>query len=99
MTLFEKVKANLVLEHSQDNALLNNFISAAINYAESFQHIPFGTYTGNEIPPLTELAVIMLALYFFKSRNGSTVGFFSDSDQVGQQVWDMVNLLLQLDRY
>ena len=32
-TLLEKVKANLILEHSADDALLQNYITAAVSYA------------------------------------------------------------------
>jgi hypothetical protein len=41
MTLFEKVKANLILEHDKDDELLSSYIAAAISYAESYhpQHI------------------------------------------------------------
>jgi len=96
--LLTKVKANLILEHDRDDALLLNFIAAAVNYAESFQHIPAETYADNPIPPTTEQAIIMLASHFYESRDGSTGGFFADSVQAGQQVWNTVNMLLRLDR-
>ncbi|MDD4688328.1 MAG: head-tail connector protein [Eubacteriales bacterium] len=98
MTLLEKVKANLILEHSADDELLQNFIAAAVNYAESFQHIPAGTYMEQTIPPTTEQAIIMIASHFFESRDGSTGGFFADNVQAGQQVWNTVNMLLRLDK-
>ncbi len=97
-TLLQKLKANLILEHSADDALLEQFLTAAISYAESYQHIPAGTYTENPMPPTTEQAVIMLSSHFYESRDGSTGGFFSDNVQAGQQVWNTVNLLLRLDR-
>ena len=96
--LLPKVKANLILEHDQDDSLLMNFIAAAVNYAESFQHIAAGTYADNPMPPTTEQACIMLASHFYESRDGSTGGFFADSVQAGRQVWDTVNMLLRLDR-
>ena len=37
-TLLEKVKANLILEHSADDELLQLLITAATRYAESYQH-------------------------------------------------------------
>lgn len=98
MTLFEKVKANLILEHDEDDALLESFIRAAVSYAESYQHIPQGTYAENAMPSTTEQAVIMLASHFYESRDGSTGGFFSDNVQASQQVWNTVNMLLRLDR-
>ena len=98
MTLLEKVKENLILTHNEDDGLLECFLAAATAYAESFQHIPSGTYTEKGMPPTTEQAVIMLASHFYESRDGSTGGFFADSVQAGQQVWNTVNMLLRLDR-
>ncbi|KRM65827.1 hypothetical protein FC14_GL000846 [Ligilactobacillus agilis DSM 20509] len=98
MTLFEKVKANLILEHERDDELLQMYINTAIAYAESYQHLPEGHYSENEMPPTTEQAVIMLSSHFYESRDGSTGGFFADNVQASQQVWNTVNLLLRLDR-
>lgn len=64
-TLLEKVKANLILNHSEDNDLLLTYISAAVSYAESYQHIPEGFYKENPMPPTTEQAVIMLSSHFY----------------------------------
>lgn len=97
-TLLEKVKANLILNHSEDNDLLLTYITAAVSYAESYQHIPEGFYKENPMPPTTEQAVIMLASHFYESRDGSTGGFFADNTGAAQQVWNTVNLLLRLDR-
>ena len=107
-TLLPKVKANLILEHSADDDLLRGLIRAAVSYAESYQHLPAGTYLeivaegvpgeASRFPPTTEQAVIMLSSHFYESRDGSTAGFFADSVQAGQQVWNTVNLLLRLDR-
>ena len=96
--LLQKVKANLILDHSADDGLLQGYILAAVSYAESYQHIPAGHYSENAMPPTTEQAVIMLASHFYESRDGSTGGFFADNVQAGQQVWNTVNLLLRLDR-
>lgn len=98
MTLLEKVKANLILEHTADDELLQLYITAAISYAESYQHFPEGTYAETTMPPTTEQAIIMLSSHFYESRDGSTGGFFADNVQAGQQVWHTVNLLLRLDR-
>lgn len=97
-TLLEKVKANLILEHSADDELLTQYITAAVSYAESYQHIAEGYYTKNAMAATTEQAVIMLASHFYESRDGSTGGFFSDNVSSAQQVWNTVNLLLRLDR-
>lgn len=97
-TLLSKVKENLILEHGEDDALLQRMIDAAIAYTESYQHLPAGHYVENPMPPTTEQAVIMLSSHFYESRDGSTGGFFSDNIQAGQQVWSTVNILLRLDR-
>ena len=96
--LLEKVKANLILEHSEDDALLKMYIDAAVSYAESYQHIPEGSYSSGGMPPTTQQAVIMLASHFYESRDGSTGGFFADNVQAGEQDFKTVNLLLRLDR-
>lgn len=96
--LLTKVKQNLIVEHTVDDALIQSYITAAISYAESYQHIAAGHYMENEMPATTEQAVIMLASHFYESRDGSTGGFFADNPQAAQQVWNTVNLLLRLDR-
>ena len=97
-SLLQKLKANLIIDHSADDALLEQFLTAAISYAESYQHIQEGTYTESPMPATTEQAVIMMASHFYESRDGSTGGFFADNPQAAQQVWNTVNLLLRLDR-
>ena len=74
------------------------YIDAAVSYAESYQHIPEGSYSSGGMPPTTQQAVIMLASHFYESRDGSTGGFFADNVQAGEQVFKTVNLLLRLDR-
>jgi uncharacterized phage protein (predicted DNA packaging) len=98
MTLLEKVKENLILEHSADDELVQMYIAAAVKYAESYQHLAEDFYTGNPMPATTEQAVIMLSSHFYESRDGSTGGFFADNVQASGQVWNTVNLLLRLDR-
>jgi uncharacterized phage protein (predicted DNA packaging) len=96
--LLNNVKKNLILEHSVDDELLKQFITAAISYAESYQHISEGYYSKNKMPETTKQAVIMLSSHFYESRDGSTAGFFSDNVNASSQVWNTVNLLLRLDR-
>ena len=96
--LLIKVKQNLIVEHAVDDALIKGYITAAVSYAESYQHIPAGHYKEHAMPATTEQAVIMLASHFYESRDGSTGGFFADNPQAAKQVWDTVNLLLRLDR-
>ncbi len=98
MTLLEKVKANLILEHSEDDDLLQSYITVAIAYAQSFQKKPEGYFAENAMPPTTEQAIIMLSSHFYESRDGSTGGFFSDNVQAAQQVWHTVHLLLRLEK-
>lgn len=73
--LLEKVKQNLILDHAADDALLKGYITAAVSYAESYQHIPAGTYSNSPMPATTEQAVIMLSSHFYESRDGSTGRF------------------------
>lgn len=96
--LLQKVKLNLILEHDEDDALIRTYITAAVSYAESYQHVPEHYYTENPMPPTTEQAVIMLSSHFYESRDGSTGGFFADNQRAAEQVWNTVNLLLRLDR-
>lgn len=78
--------------------LLQGYITAAISYAEKYQHFPDQYYSENDMPATTEQAIIMLASHFYESRDGSTGGFFANSTNAARQVWDTVNLLLRLDR-
>ena len=93
-----KVKQNLILEHSVDDELLKQFITAAISYAESYQHIEEGYYESNEMSETTRQAIIMLVSHFYESRDGSTGGFFADNVNASSQVWNTVNMLLRLNR-
>ena len=97
--LLTKVKQNLILEHSVDDELLIQFITAAISYAESYQHIEEGYYQENAMSETTKQAIIMLVSHFYESRDGSTGGFFADNVNASSQVWNTVNLLLRLNRY
>jgi uncharacterized phage protein (predicted DNA packaging) len=96
--LLTKVKQNLILEHSVDDGLLIQFITAAISYAESYQHIEEGYYQENAMSETTKQAIIMLVSHFYESRDGSTGGFFADNVNASSQVWNTVNLLLRLNR-
>lgn len=96
--LLSKVKENLILTHSEDDNLLNSFITASVAYAESYQKKPEGYYLENAMHPTTEQAIIMLSSHFYESRDGSTGGFFSDNVQASQQVWYVVNMLLRLNK-
>lgn len=98
MTLIEKVKANLILEHDKDDELLEMYIDAAISYAESYQHLKEGFYNENVMSPVTEQAIIMLSSHFYESRDGSTGGFFADTAIAGQQARETINNLLRLDK-
>ncbi len=100
LLVLEKISKKILnrTRMNEDDALLQEYIKAAVAYAESYQKKPEGYYAENPMPPTTEQAVIMLSSHFYESRDGSTAGFFGDSVQAGQQVWNTVNLLLRLDR-
>ena len=67
--LLDKVKANLILYHNEDDELIRGYINAAICYAESYQKMNSGYYLNNEMSQTTEQAVIMLATHFYESRD------------------------------
>ncbi|OIJ17357.1 hypothetical protein BKP37_02305 [Anaerobacillus alkalilacustris] len=96
--LLVRVKSNLILTHNEDDDLLLGFIAAATSYAESYQKKADGYYGENPMHPTTEQAVIMLSSHFYESRDGSTGGFFADKVEASQQVWQVVNMLLRLNR-
>lgn len=99
MTLLEQVKQNLILTHSEDDALLVEMIAAATSYAEGYQHKPAHTYAYEDfMPPATRQAIVMLASHFYESRDGATAGFWNDKPQAVSGVWAAVNNLLRLDR-
>ena len=45
--LLQKVKQNLILSHAADDELLKAYITAAVSYAESYQHLEKGYYQAN----------------------------------------------------
>ena len=94
-SLLKKVKANLILQHDEDDEMLLGFIAAALNYAESYQK---RKYVRKRLPPLTEQAVIMIASHFYESRDGSTAGFFNDNPRAAEQVWQTATRLLAMDK-
>ena len=96
--LVAQTKANLVLEHSEDDALLTEMVTAALAYATSFQHLPEDHYQDHSMPGSTRQAVVMLASHFYESRDGSTGGFYADNTNASAAVWVAVNRLLVLDR-
>jgi len=96
--LLSKVKQNLILNHDEDDILLSGFITAAVSYAESYQKKSDGFYKENPMHPTTEQAVIMLSSHFYESRDGSTGGFFADNVEASKQVWNVVNMLLRLNK-
>ncbi len=96
--LLQKVKDNLILEHDEDDAFIQELIFSAVDYARKYQKLPIDFYDNNPISESTKRAIIMLASHLYESRDGSTGGYFSDNVQAGDQVWKTVNLLLSLDK-
>lgn len=96
--MLNRLKKTLIIEHNEDDEYLNKLISIAVSYAESYQHLPSGAYQSGRMSLTTSQAVIMLAAHLYESRDGSTGGFFADNVQASQQVWNVVNSLLRLDR-
>ena len=96
--LLDDVKSNLVIEHNEDDFLLQTYIATAVSYAEGYQHLEDKYYLENPMTPATRQAVIMLASHLYESRDGSTGGFFNDSVAASQQAWNTINRLLLLGR-
>ena len=96
--LLVQVKANLILEHDQDDALLTEMVASAISYAASFQHLPENHYQRSVMPGSTRQAIVMLASHFYESRDGSTAGVWNDKPDAAKAVWVAVNRLLVLER-
>ena len=97
--LVAQTKANLVLEHGEDDVLLTEMVTAALAYATSFQHLPEDHYQAGVMPASTRQGVVMLASHFYESRDGSTGGFYADNTNASAAVWVAVNRLLVLDRH
>ncbi len=96
--LLAQVKQNLIITFNDDDSLIISLISAAISYAEGYQHLDEGYYETHEMSDRTKQAVIMLTSHFYESRDGSTGGFFADSTSASDQTYKAVNRLLMLDR-
>ena len=96
--LLDKVKSNLIITFEDDDELLISYISAAISYAEGYQHLDEDYYKSHDMTERTKQAVIMLSSHFYESRDGSTGGFFADNTNASENVYKTVNRLLVLDR-
>ena len=98
--LLPKVKANLILQHDEDDMLLRGYIHTAVDYAETYQKKPSGFYSKrrSRMSPTTEQAVIILSSHFYESRDGSTGGFFADNTGAAAQVWVSVHRLLMMGK-
>ena len=96
--LLHDLKSNLVLEHDDDDLLLRGYLTAAIDYAESYQHREPDYYDVHAMSASTRQAVLLLASHFFESRDGGTGGFFSDRPEAGSQVWTSVRTLLDMGK-
>ena len=96
--LLHDLKSNLVLEHDEDDLLLRGYLTAAIDYAESYQHREPEYYDTNAMSASTRQAVLLLASHFYESRDGSTAGFFGDGVEAGRNVWKTVNTLLDMGK-
>lgn len=97
-TLLEKVKANLIIDGDDSDELIQNFINAAVSYAEGYQHVGVGYYGENEMLKCTEQAVIMLASHFYESRDGGDGGFFNSTVSGARQIWSAVDRLLSVGK-
>lgn len=93
-----ELKANLIIEHNADDALLSSLLDAAVSYAEAFQHLEDGYYAINEMPARTKQGVIMLASSWYESRDGGTGGMFANTAAAAERSTIAIDNLLRLDR-
>ena len=93
-----KVKANLILEHTADDALLKATSPPLFLTPKATSTSRRVYYAENPMPPTTEQAVIMLSSHFYESGTAARATSFADNTGAAQQVWNTVNLLLRLDR-
>ena len=93
-SLLDKVKANAIINHNEDDGLLLGIIAAACDYAQTYQRVSYD----DEPPPATEQAIIMLASHWYESRDGTTGGFFADSANAAEIARATVERLLALNK-
>jgi hypothetical protein len=98
MTILEKAKANLLIEHNNDDEFIGELIAAATNYAERKQHKEDGYYLEHNMTATTEHAVLMLVAFLYESRDGSTGGFWGDNVQAPSSAFTTIDRLLVLDK-
>ena len=98
MAVLAKVKANLILEHGQDDGILSMHVQAAMDYAGKFQHKDDSFYNTHDMSPVTEQAVIMLASFYFESKDGGAGGFFTPTATAAQQAQKCADNLLRMDK-
>lgn len=96
--LLDLLKKNLIIEHDEDDSLLESYLASALSYATGYQHKPYDFYDNIPMSEATKQAVIMLASHFYESRDGSTGGFFADKTSASEQVWNSVRNLLTMDK-
>lgn len=97
-TIVDKIKANLIVDDNDDDALIAQYAGAAIAYAEGYQHKGAGYYGTHEMTAVTEEAVIMLASHFYESRDGGTGGFFHNSAAAAERSMLTIDRLLSMDK-
>ena len=98
MAVLAKVKANLVIEHGADDGILSVHVQAAMDYAGKFQHKDDSYYNTHDMTPVTTQAVVMLASFYYESKDGGTGGFFTPTATAAGQTMNCVNNLLRLDK-
>lgn len=93
-----KLKANLVIGHDQDDAILTLHLNAAMDYAGKFQHKDNAYYSTHRMSPTTLQAVILLASFYYESKDGGAGGFFTPTTAAAKQTLECVDTLLRLDK-
>ena len=81
--LLHDLKSNLVLEHDEDDLMLRGYLTAAIDYAESYQHREPEYYDVHAMSASTRQAVLLLASHF---TNRATAARRASSETASRRV-------------
>lgn len=79
--LLPKVKENLNVDFDNDDEHILRLTHSAIEYAQRYQNkvYPQAYKTTADVPHSTVQGIIMLASHWYESRDGSTAGYFSNT--------------------
>lgn len=92
----ETVKAQLKIDHDNDDQLLREHMSNALSYAEQYQGKSYIGSAPNEMRGTTRQAILLLITSWYENRDG--VSARQTSANTKDPVIEAVNRLLYFDR-